>query len=88
MRKVDDKIIYTLNTSIPTESFKGQLDPVLKCKELHNDLENAYIERTSAIKNCISQSADFVKKLKAETELNEGDVQLNKQFKAEQRKVR
>lgn len=88
MRKVDDQIIYSLNTSIPTESFKGQLDPVVKCRELHTGLQNAYNERTSAIKNCISQSAEVVKKLKTEREQNESDVNLTKEFKAEQRKVR
>lgn len=84
MRKVDDKIIYALNTSIPTESFKGQLDPVSKCRELHMGLQNAYIQRQTAIKTCIVQSADLVKKLR---EQNEGDVELSKSFKAEQRKV-
>lgn len=84
---MDDKIIYALNTSIPTESFKGQLDPVVKCKELNTGLQNAYDERQKAIKTCIFQSAEVVKELKTEREKNEGDVQLNKKFKAEQRKV-
>lgn len=88
MRKVDDKIIYALNTSIPTESFKGLLDPVVKCKELHSGLQEAYTQRTSAIKGCISQSAEIVRKIKAERDLNEGDVALTKQFKSEQRKLR
>lgn len=87
MRKMDDKIIYALNTSIPTESFKGQLDPIVKCKELHAGLQSAYAERQSAIKTCIFQTADVVKALKQERDQNEGDVQLNKKFKAEQRKV-
>lgn len=87
MRKVDDKIIYALNTSIPTESFKGQLDPVAKCGELHKGLQDAYIERTDAIKGCIFQTAEVVKKLKEDRDQNEGNAQISKQFKAEQRKV-
>lgn len=88
MRKVDDKIIYSLNTSIPTESFKGQLDPVAKCRDLHNALQTAYNERTSAIRGCVYKTAEDLKTLKAEKEKNEGDFQLNKKFKSEQRKLR
>ena len=38
MRLIDDKIIYALNTSIPTLSFKGQINPHDKCKELHSQV--------------------------------------------------
>lgn len=87
MRKVDDKIIYALNTSIPTASFKGLLDPVSKCRELHMGLQNAYVQRQTAIKTCIVHTADVVRQLKQDKEQNEGDAQVNKSFKAEQRKV-
>ena len=35
MRLIDDKIVYALNTSIPTASFKEKIDPTSKCKELY-----------------------------------------------------
>ncbi|KAF4533395.1 hypothetical protein B566_EDAN003688 [Ephemera danica] len=38
MRVLDDKIIYSLNTSIPTESFKNQVDSVNTCKQLYSQL--------------------------------------------------
>lgn len=39
MRTLDDKIIYVLNTSIPTDSFKGQIDASSSCKELFDQVE-------------------------------------------------
>jgi hypothetical protein len=40
MRILDDKIIYMLNTSIPPDSFKGQVDPSSSCKELYDQVAN------------------------------------------------
>jgi hypothetical protein len=40
MRTLDDKIIYVLNTSIPTDSFKGQIDASSSCKELFDQVES------------------------------------------------
>ena len=34
MRLIDDKIVYAINQSIPTASFKGQSDAKENCKEL------------------------------------------------------
>ena len=38
MRLIDDKIIYALNTSIPTTSFKNQIDPSEKCHDLRQQV--------------------------------------------------
>ena len=38
MRELDDKIIYALNNSIPTVSFKGQIDVNVKCKDLYHQV--------------------------------------------------
>ena len=35
MRQIDDKIVYAINQSIPTASFKGQSDAKENCKGLH-----------------------------------------------------
>ncbi|XP_053688240.1 protein MIX23 [Sabethes cyaneus] len=88
MRDLDDKIVYALNTSLPTESFKGQVDPEAKCRELHRQLQTGYSHRQEAIKNCIVLCADTVKQLKEKREDTRDDVALNKQFKTEQRKLR
>ncbi|XP_059613402.1 protein MIX23 [Phlebotomus argentipes] len=88
MREVDDKIIYALNTSIPTESFKGQVDAKGTCEGLFRQLQVAHNEREQAIRNCIVIAADRVKVLREERDGNRDDVGIDKSFKAEQRKLR
>uniref|UniRef100_A0A1Q3FUR7 Protein MIX23 n=1 Tax=Culex tarsalis TaxID=7177 RepID=A0A1Q3FUR7_CULTA len=88
MRDLDDKIIYALNASLPTESFKGQVDTAAKCKDLKGRLDSGNAHRQEIIKNCILVCADNVKQLKDKREENRDDVALGKQFKTEQRKLR
>ncbi|XP_031632959.1 coiled-coil domain-containing protein 58 [Contarinia nasturtii] len=88
MRNVDDKIIYALNTSIPTESFKGQLSATEKCKDLYSSLESTYESRNNIIKNCIAITANRVKELKSKKDNDPDDVNVCKDFKSEQRKLR
>ena len=38
LRKIDDKINYKLNKSIPTDSFVGQVNAEQKCQELYNEV--------------------------------------------------
>ena len=42
MRLFDDKIIYSLNTSLPTESFKSQIDPSTTCTQLYDEVRNSH----------------------------------------------
>lgn len=87
MRNVDDKIIYALNTSIPTESFKGQLSATDKCKDLYSSLNSTYESRNNIIKNCIAITANRVKDLKTKKDNDPDDINVYKDFKSEQRKV-
>ena len=41
MRIIDDKIVYAINQSIPTASFKGQSDAIQNCKELHQTVSDS-----------------------------------------------
>ena len=38
MRAIDDKIIYKLNTTIPTKSFSGQISAADQCKLLYDEV--------------------------------------------------
>ena len=62
MRLIDDKIIYALNTSIPTTSFKVQIDAKETCKGLHVKIVDNYDLRAKAIDFCVSQTQDKVTK--------------------------
>lgn len=89
MRDLDDKIIYALNISLPTESMKARTnsDPEKNCRELYDTLKTNYNERDRVIQSCIEITVDEVRKLKQERDQNMGDVAIEKKFKSEQRKV-
>ena len=38
MRQIDDKIVYAINNSVPTVSFKGQIDASEKCQGLYREV--------------------------------------------------
>ena len=42
MRFLDDKIIYALNSSLPTDSFKGKVDGSAACKDLYDQASMFY----------------------------------------------
>lgn len=87
MRDLDDKIIYALNTSIPTQSFKGQVNAEATCRDLYTKLQDSHKDREAAIKKCILVTAEGVKQIKEQRDANRDDMMLDKKFKAEQRKA-
>ncbi|XP_056358613.1 protein MIX23 isoform X2 [Oenanthe melanoleuca] len=87
MRTIDDRIVHELNTTIPTASFVGKVDPGQTCKELYESLMDAHTKRERIIKNCISQTSAAVKTLKEEREKTPEDAALLKQLRKEQTKV-
>ncbi|EFN66065.1 Coiled-coil domain-containing protein 58 [Camponotus floridanus] len=64
MRLLDDKIIYTLNTAIPTESFKGQVDSIEQCKDLFQQIKSIHLQREQAITKCLNVTKGRVMQLK------------------------
>ena len=42
LRKMDDRIVYALNTSVPTESFKREVKASEKCKELYEEVRSFF----------------------------------------------
>lgn len=85
MRKTDDLIISTINTVVPTDSFHP--DAVTSCKNLRESLEVGNLKRHKLIKTCISITADQVKNLKDQREVNLDDITISKNLRAEQTKV-
>ncbi|XP_008630024.1 PREDICTED: coiled-coil domain-containing protein 58 [Corvus brachyrhynchos] len=88
MRTIDDRIVHELNTTIPTASFVGKVDPGQTCKELYQSLMDAHTSRERIIKNCISQTSTVVKTLKEEREKAHEDAALLKQLRKEQTKLK
>ncbi|CAH2244194.1 coiled-coil domain-containing protein 58 [Pararge aegeria] len=88
MRVLDDKIVYTLNTSLPTESFKSKVDATSVCQDLFHQIQNGHSERENVIKNCIVSTAESVKKLKEAKESAPDDIDVLRNLKTEQKKLR
>ncbi|XP_072742792.1 protein MIX23 isoform X2 [Anoplolepis gracilipes] len=64
MRLLDDKIIYMLNTTIPTESFKGQVDSTVQCKDLFQQIKFVHTQREQAIMKCLNIAKERMIQLK------------------------
>ncbi|XP_063985922.1 protein MIX23 [Diachasmimorpha longicaudata] len=88
MRQIDDKIIYLLNTTIPTESFKGQVDATSKCKDLFYQIQSGHSQREIAIKKCLNTSRDKVKQLKDQKDNDPNNILLLKNLRKEQNTLR
>lgn len=87
MRVLDDKIVYALNTSLPTESFRGKVDASSACQDLFSQIQKGNSERENVIKNCIVATAETVKNLKTVKAERPDDLDALKNLKSEQRKV-
>ncbi|KAF5285404.1 hypothetical protein FQA39_LY16658 [Lamprigera yunnana] len=85
MRRVDDIIINTLNSVIPTDSFNP--DAAKSCKGLHNQLVEGNNKRKEAIKKCINISAENLKLLREQRE-SDNSLKTNNTLRAEQTKLR
>lgn len=87
MRILDDKIVYALNTSIPTESFQNKVNATEACQDLYSQIQKGHADRENVIKHCITITAEAVKNLKAAKAQNSEDFEILKNLKSEQRKV-
>ncbi|XP_075053538.1 protein MIX23 [Mixophyes fleayi] len=88
MRKLDDRIVHELNTTIPTISFAGKINASQTCKHLYEALQDAHSSREKAIKRCISQSFTNVNRLQEERLKDSDNLALKKQLRKEQTKLK
>jgi len=63
LRIFDDRIIHALNTKLPTQSFKDQVDKPSECKRLYEEMQVAYDQREKSIKRCLEVVGNDVKTL-------------------------
>ncbi|XP_011349754.1 coiled-coil domain-containing protein 58 isoform X2 [Ooceraea biroi] len=88
MRLIDDKIIYLLNTTIPTESFKSQLNPTAQCKDLFQQIESEHSQRQLAIKKCLSVTKEKLMQLKNSRDSGDETPALLKDLRKQQTTLR
>lgn len=84
MRKVDDIIVNTINTVIPTDSFHPNGEAA--CKELHEQLQDGNRKRENTIRDCIAVTSIKVKTLKEQRD-HDTDPHISKILRSEQTKV-
>lgn len=82
---MDDKIIYLLNTILPTDSFRGQVDPTNQCKDLFQQIQTGHSQREIAIKKCLDISREKVKNLLSQKVDGNDDITLLKKISKEQK---
>ncbi|XP_053978204.1 protein MIX23 isoform X2 [Hylaeus anthracinus] len=88
MRQIDDKIIYMLNTTVPTESFKSQIDPTAKCKDLFEQIQSGHRKRELAITKCLNATKEKVKQLRNQRDNGDESPELLKTLRKEQSTMR
>lgn len=86
MRRLDDIIVNTINSVLPTDSFHPNGEA--SCKDLYQQLDDGNKKREKTIKDCISVATERVKKLKEEREKNADSRDISKALRAEQTKVK
>uniref|UniRef100_A0A023FTD7 Protein MIX23 n=1 Tax=Amblyomma parvum TaxID=251391 RepID=A0A023FTD7_AMBPA len=88
LRRVDDNIISSLNTTLPTESFSAECDPPALCKKLYEQLLAAYAQRDKAIKGCLQQSKEKLDHLQELRAAKGDDPTTLRQLRKEQSQIR
>eukprot|EP00794_Sanderia_malayensis_P000443 gene443-1084_t len=88
LRLIDDKIIYKLNTSVPTDSFKSEVNAESQCRALYTQLNDVYKIRDAAIRNCIETVSSKVKQLREQRDKDPDNFEIMKQLRKEQTSLR
>ncbi|XP_034562941.1 coiled-coil domain-containing protein 58 [Notolabrus celidotus] len=88
MRTIDDRIVHSLNTTVPTVSFSGKVDATQTCKQLYETMMEAHLSRDKAIKSCIAQASAEVGQLREERAKDSDNMALIKQLRKEQTKLK
>ncbi|KAM3860867.1 protein MIX23 [Diretmus argenteus] len=88
MRTIDDRIVHSLNTTVPTVSFSGKVDATQTCKQLYESMMEAHLSRDKAIKHCIAQTSEVVGRLREERVKDSENLALIKQLRKEQTKLK
>ncbi|XP_028425486.1 protein MIX23 isoform X2 [Perca flavescens] len=88
MRTIDDRIVHSLNTTVPTVSFSGKVDATQTCKQLYESMMEAHLTRDKAIKSCIAQTSEVVGQLREERAKDSENLALLKQLRKEQTKLK
>ncbi|XP_035597935.1 protein MIX23 [Oncorhynchus keta] len=88
MRNIDDRIVHSLNTTVPTVSFSGRVDATQTCRQLYESLMEAHLSRDRAIKTCIAQTSEVVGQLREQRAKDGDNMTTVKLLRKEQTKLK
>jgi len=89
LRQIDDRIIYALNRSLPTQSFTKETSNFSsQCKTLYEELKLSYSQREKSIQHCLDVVSEDVKQLAKKKESSPDDSELHRALRKEQTKLR
>jgi len=88
MRILDDKIVHSLNTSIPTESFSTKVDATTTCKDLFTQLVTNHTKRDNTLRTCVNSTIANLKILQEDRVSKPDDINIRKRLRKEQSKLR
>ncbi|NP_001134455.1 protein MIX23 [Oncorhynchus tshawytscha] len=88
MRNIDDRIVHSLNTTVPTVSFSGRVDASQTCRQLYESLMEAHLSRDRAIKTCIAQTSEVVGQLREQRAKDGDNMTTVKLLRKEQTKLK
>lgn len=88
IRTIDDRIVHSLNTTVPTVSFSGKVDATQTCKQLYQTMMEAHLSRDQAIKTCIAQTSKLVGNLREERTKDEANLAVLRLLRKEQTKLK
>uniref|UniRef100_A0A0R3RTS6 MICOS complex subunit MIC10 n=1 Tax=Elaeophora elaphi TaxID=1147741 RepID=A0A0R3RTS6_9BILA len=66
LRQTDDKILFELNTALPSESFCVNVDKGEKCRSIYKKLLTMRIKRMNLIQHCIDENQTNIARLREE----------------------
>ncbi|GAB1607440.1 coiled-coil domain-containing protein 58-like [Argonauta hians] len=87
-RRIDDRIIHALNTTVPTVTFEKDVNATNQCKSLYEKLVQVHDDRKSSITNCIKVTSDNVNALKEQRLSSPDDVSVLKELRRVQTNLR
>ncbi|ELU00209.1 hypothetical protein CAPTEDRAFT_220827 [Capitella teleta] len=88
LRTIDDRVVHSLNTSIPTQSFAEKVDAASRCSDLFKELSEAHKHRDGIIKKCITLKSATVSQLKQRKQQEPDNIDLMSQIRKEQYALR
>uniref|UniRef100_A0A915PTC2 Protein MIX23 n=1 Tax=Setaria digitata TaxID=48799 RepID=A0A915PTC2_9BILA len=66
LRQIDDKILFELNTALPSKSFSANVDKSENCHSVYKKLLTMRVKRMNLIQRCVDENQANIARLREE----------------------